>query len=64
MRSDVCDRLILVQIDLLVLDRAPKPLAEDVVVHPAPAVHADPDPLGFKAPRELRACKLRLLSRP
>jgi hypothetical protein len=52
MRSDVRDRLIFVQIDLLLLDRAPKPVDEDVVVHPAPAVLADPDPLGFKAPRE------------
>src|SRR5690349_6131413 len=41
--SRIADRVVGVQIDLLVLDRLPQPLDEDVVPPAALAVHADAD---------------------
>ena len=37
------DTVVSPQIDLLVFDRAPEPLNEDVVAPRAPAIHADRD---------------------
>jgi len=41
--SGFADRLVGVEIDLLILDRLPGPLNEHVVASTAFAVHADPD---------------------
>jgi hypothetical protein len=47
----------------LVLDRAPEPLHEDVVVHSAATVHAHFDPCVFQKSREIHARELRPLVR-
>lgn len=41
--AGLADGLVSLQVDLLVLDRAPEPLDEDVVAPGASAVHADGD---------------------
>ena len=55
------DRLVIVKINLLVLDRPPDPFDKDAVINPAAAVHADPDPRAFQKPREFGAGELRPL---
>src|SRR3954468_6045496 len=40
------------EVDLLVLDRSPEPLDEDVVAPSTLAVHADPDPIAGQYPGE------------
>src|SRR6266511_6356721 len=52
---------VVLDIDLFVLHAPPQPFHEDVVEHPAPAIHADSG-LGSEQRRlELRAGKLRTL---
>ena len=62
-RSRRRDRLVIVKINLLVFDRAPKPFDKDVVVHPAAAVHAHLNPLVEKTTSEVLARELRALVR-
>lgn len=57
-RLGLPDRLVALQVDLLVLHGPPEALEEDVVPHPAAAVHAYPDPGAFKPPGELSAREL------
>jgi hypothetical protein len=57
------DRLAVVKINLLVLDRAPKPFDENVVVYPASSIHAYFDPRVFQKIREIHARELRPLVR-
>jgi len=40
---------VLIQIDLLVFNRTPEPLNEDVIEGPAASVHADADAMVFKS---------------
>ena len=49
------------EIDLFVFDRSPEPLDEDVVIDPAPTVHADLDVMAFEAADKIRCCKLHPL---
>ena len=51
------------QIDLLVFDRSPQPLDEDVVALGALAVHADGDAGGHQYAREIKAGELAALVR-
>ena len=51
----------LVQEHLLVFDRAPQPLDEDVVEQPAAAIHADPNALALEPAGERFAGELRAL---
>jgi hypothetical protein len=46
--SGIADRLVGVQIDVLVLERTPQPLHEDVVGPAALAIHADLDAFFFE----------------
>ena len=39
------------QVDVFMLDAPPKPLHKDVVIRPAPAIHADGDPLAIEHTR-------------
>jgi hypothetical protein len=63
MGSRFGDGPILVRLKLLVLDRPPAPLDENIIVVPAPAVYADPDAVSLQDARELRARKLISLTR-
>ena len=56
-------RLVVVKINLLVLDRAPKPFDENVVVDPASSIHAHLNPFVFQKAREIHARELRPLVR-
>src|SRR3954468_1850979 len=49
------------EVDLLVLDRSPEPLDEDIVAPSALAVHADPDPITGQYPGEDFAGELATL---
>ena len=40
--SQMADALVILEVNLLVLDRPPQPLDKDVVEDAAAAVHADP----------------------
>ena len=55
------DALVILDIDIFVLERAPETFGENVVKDPATAIHADPDVLSFQYPRERNAGKLRAL---
>jgi len=57
------DRLVVVKINLHVLDRAPKPFDENVVIHPPASIHAYFDPRIFQKTREIHARELRPLVR-
>ena len=63
MRPRCRDRLVVVKINLLVLDRPPEPLHKNVVVHPAAAIHAHSDPRIFQKSCEIHARELRTLIR-
>jgi len=54
-------RFVGMKINFLVLHRPPKPLDEDVVEHPAAAVHRNPDALRLEPARKFRACVLPAL---
>jgi hypothetical protein len=54
-------RFIIVQVDSLILQRAPEPLDEDVVPETPFAVHADSDVPGFEYGRKCFAGKLAAL---
>lgn len=56
-------RLVAVQVDLLVLERAPEPLDEDVVAPAAFPIHADRDAVVLEQPGEVGARKLCALIR-
>lgn len=43
-----CNAVVIVKVHLLAFDRAPQPLDEDVVEHPAAAIHADPNALALE----------------
>jgi len=43
----ICDAVLGVQLDMLVLHRAPEPLDKDVVHPPSFAIHADLDAVGL-----------------
>jgi len=60
-RTDIRDRLVAVQVDLFVLDRAPEPLDEDVVAPAAFAVHADLDLSAAQHVQEFQARELAAL---
>jgi hypothetical protein len=47
------NRLIMIQVNLLVLHRSPETLHENVVKNPAPPIHANPDLFLFQAAREI-----------
>ena len=51
-------RLVVVKINLLVLDRPPQPLDEDVVQATSPAIHADGNLPVFQNPSETLRSKL------
>ena len=57
-RNSKCDALVILEINLLVLDRAPQPFDEDVVEDTPSAVHADPDPGALEPARKILARKL------
>ena len=57
------DGLDFLQVDMFVLDRAPKPFHENVVQRPPAPVHADPDPLVQQRLRKARGGELRTLIR-
>ncbi len=57
----LADGLVSPQVDLLVFDRFPEPLDEDVVAPSALAVHADLDLLGQKNLREVDTGELAAL---
>jgi len=59
--SSVSDTVILSEIDLFILERAPEPFGKDIVHTPSPTVHADSDPLAFEQVREGGAGKLGAL---
>ena len=46
--AGVSDCQVLMQINLLVFDRPPEALHENVVIRPAPTVHADADAVSFE----------------
>lgn len=46
------------EVDVLVLDRAPQPLDEDIVQSPPPDVHADLDGISFQDAGALVGCEL------
>src|SRR3954466_1482987 len=57
------DRVVSSKVDLLVLDRSPEPLDEDVVAPGTLAVHADGDPVLGQRPGEGPAGELLGLNR-
>ena len=57
------DRLVVVQIDFLVLNGSPQPLDKDIVEYSTPAIHADADAVLFQAASKLQAGKLPALIR-
>ena len=57
------DHRILMKIDFLILNRSPETFHEDVIVYPASAIHADPDPCLLKLLGKLHARKLNPLIR-
>jgi hypothetical protein len=59
--TGLCNRTILMQIYLLVSDRSPETLHENIVINPPSPVHADPDIGGFKRLDEILAGELRSL---
>jgi len=61
--SDFRDHRVMVKINLFILDCPPEPFHKDVVVNPAAAIHADPDPCPLKTPRELHTGELNLFIR-
>jgi len=63
MRTSLRDRRVIVKINLLVFHRTPETLDENVVVNPAPSIHADLDVMLFQKSREVGARKLRALVR-
>lgn len=63
MRTSLHDCSVIVKINLLVFYRTPETLDENVVVNPAPSVHADFDPFTFHKPSKLRACEQQPLVR-
>src|SRR3954447_18362949 len=61
--AGVGDRVVSSEVDLLVLDRSPEPLDEDVVAPGTLAVHADGDPVPGQPPGEGPAGELGGLKR-
>lgn len=49
--KQLAHRGIAVEVDVFMLDAPPKSLHKDVVIRPAPAVHADGDPLTIEHTR-------------
>jgi len=49
---------VILEVNLLVLDRAPKPFDENIVEDAAPAIHADPDPGVFEPARKILAISM------
>ena len=56
--SEISNAVIEVQIDMLVLHRAPEPFDKDVVHPPSFAIHADLDAVGLQDASELLAGEL------
>ena len=52
LRSRLLDRLIGMQIDMLIFDRLPEPFHEDVVAPTSLAIHADGDTFFLEPPGE------------
>ena len=52
------NRQVLMQINLLVFERPPEAPHENVVIRPAPTVHADADGFSFENACEAAACEL------
>lgn len=44
---------VIVKVDLFVFDGAPKPFNKNVVINPAPAIHADSDAALFKHAKKI-----------
>ena len=59
--SSFRDTLIIPDVDLFILERAPQSFSKDVVHTPSPTVHADVDHLSFEHAREGGAGKLGAL---
>ena len=59
--SCLCDRLVGVQVDVLVFKRTPEALNEDIVAPAALTIHADVDPFFFEPPGKGLAGELRTL---
>ena len=57
------NRVVVTQVDILVLDTAPEPLDEDIIQSPIPTVHADQDLTRLQPAGELMAGKLAALIR-
>ncbi len=55
------DRLVVMEIDFLVLDRPPETLNKNIVEYPTTTVHVNPDSLLFQPPGKLKAGKLTTL---
>jgi len=63
MGTSLGDRPVIMKVDFFVFDRSPEPLDEDVVIDPAPAVHADANARLFEDMQELIGRKLGSLVR-
>ncbi len=61
-RPGIARGLVGLEVDLLVFDRSPESLDQDVVAPASLAVHADGDLVGFEHFDELRAGELAALS--
>ena len=61
-QADDCHfgRLIIVQIDLLILDASPQPLHKDVVQGTSPSIHTNLNACGLQAAGKIAAGKLRV----
>ena len=60
---DIRDRLVSLDIDVVILERPPEPFNKDVINGPTSAVHADRDRGIVQNLDELRACELTALIR-
>lgn len=63
MRTSLGDRPVIMKVDFFVFDGSPEPFDEDVVIDPAPAVHADANARLFEDVQELTGRKLGSLVR-
>ena len=59
--TGIGDRLVGMEVDLLVFDGPPETLDKDVVEYPATAIHSDPDIVFLQQPGKRTAGKLAAL---
>ena len=59
----ICDAVVGVQVDMLILDRAPEPFDKDVVHPPSFAIHADFNAVCLQDVSELLTSELGCLGR-